>query len=90
MQTTVVGTPGFEDASVMIESCCSELLRAGFVREAEAIKGAEVYSVDSARAALSSLRDIRVQDESVNSTVRYAMALLETLLKQDTSLPLAS
>jgi hypothetical protein len=90
MQTTVVGTPSFDDASVMIEACSTELLRAGFTREAEAIRGAEVYSVAGAETALFELSNIHVANEDVNNAVRYTVALLRKLIEQDAAMPLAS
>lgn len=79
MQTTLVGTPDFGDAAVMVEACYTELLRAGFVKEADSIRGAELYSMSGVRTALETLQRINVSDESVNSAVRYAVAVLRTL-----------
>lgn len=90
MQTTVIGAPDFSDAANMIEACHVELLRAGFVKEADSIRGAEVYSMASARTTLATLKQIKVDDEDVSSAVRYAVAILETLLGQPRVLAAAS
>lgn len=90
MRTTVIGTPSFSDASAMIEACHTELLRAGFIQEANSLLGAEIYSESHAATVLSTLRKICVDNEAVNSAVRYASAMLEALLRQASEMPLAS
>lgn len=81
MRATIVETPDFGDADVMVETCYTELIRAGFTKEADSIRGLEIFSLSGACAALATLKQIHVSDENVGGAVRYAIAMLEALVK---------
>jgi hypothetical protein len=90
MRTTILETPDFSDAAVMVEACYTELLRSGFSREADSIRGLEIFSLDSALTALGTLQQINVCDEGANSAVRYAVAILMNLTRPQNELAAAS
>ncbi len=76
---TIFETPNLSNAAAMVEFCATELYRAGFTKEAESIRGMEVFSMLSARNALGELRKLTVDDEEVNSAIRYTVAMLASL-----------
>jgi len=82
MRATIVETPDFGDADVMVEACYTELIRAGFTKEADSIRGLEIFSLSGAYSALAALKQIHVSDVNVDGAVRYAVAMLEALVRQ--------
>lgn len=83
MQVEVLETPNFSDATAMVEACFTELLRSGFAREADSIRGLEVYSLTDAQLAIGTLEQIVVDDEGVNSALKYTKAILGALIQQE-------
>lgn len=81
MRTTIIETQTFSDAAVMVEACHTELVRAGFDKEADTIRGVEIFSTADAMVALATLRGIKLTGNiTVDSAVRYAAAAVESAL----------
>lgn len=81
MRNTITETQTFSDAAVMVEACHTELARAGFDREADTIRGLEIFSTADAMVALATLRCIKLTgNNTVDSAVRHATAAVESVI----------
>ena len=80
MQTTSLETCSFSDAAAMTQACYIELLRAGFQKEAESLRGVEIFSYNDVQNALAALEKIEpTGSAAVDAPVRYAAAILRSV-----------
>jgi hypothetical protein len=86
MRTILIETPNLSDAAIMVEACHAELMRSGLTKEADMIRGLEVFSLSDASTALGTLQQINVCEEGASNAIRYAKAVLAALMQSESNL----
>jgi len=70
----------YENASVAMESFRAAMCLRGLSREAEALRGAEVMSTESAHSALAAINSVNVEDATVKAAQEDARRVLTAVL----------
>lgn len=73
-------TVGFENVGALLEAFQSELEKSGFVGQAEALRGMEVFDLPGAEVALLVLQNMQPADRDLDIIKRHICSSLSMLL----------